>query len=297
MKVGGGGPKTYHERMRQRQLAGWENFMNGTKDLSGCYNVQTVHGYHTDRPPVSQRFQAWKEMRGEGELPGHVLILQDNQQWIIENEQRIKSEQILLQQQQQFQELSNLLGRSKAMNHDRRKSNRRESESETESDDTLDGKRRRHRHRRSKRRKDRRQQIRTDDEALSRESDSVSRSRSRSRSRNSRSRSRLRSTSRSRSRSRSSPSLHATRVTEQDNDRSKEEVTEGNDVETKGAPITNDDQVATETILGDGIKEDSQPMGDNVTDSEQEKSPSLDDGDDPLSEHSDEGMAEMPIPE
>merc|ERR550525_594447 len=111
-------------------------------------------------------------MRGEGELPTHVLILQDNQPWIVENEQRIKSEQILLQQQQQFQELSNLLGRSKAMKDERR------NESETESDDTLDGKRRRHRHRRSKRRKDRRQQHRRTDEGLSRESDSVSRSRS-----------------------------------------------------------------------------------------------------------------------
>merc|ERR1712048_1151775 len=99
--------------MRQRQQQGWENFMTGTKDVSGCYNVKTVKGYHCERPPVSERFQAWKEMRGEGELAPHVLILQDNMPWIIENEKRMKQEQLLLQQQMQFQQLSAVMG-----NHD-----------------------------------------------------------------------------------------------------------------------------------------------------------------------------------
>merc|ERR1712154_385472 len=99
----------FQQRMRSRQQMGWENFMSGTKHSSGCYNVKTVRGFHCDRPPISERFQAWKELRGEGELPSHVLILQDNKGWILENEHKQKNKQILFRQQQQLQQLTKLL--------------------------------------------------------------------------------------------------------------------------------------------------------------------------------------------
>eukprot|EP01083_Nonionella_stella_P292294 994178_1 len=100
---------TFQQRMRSHQQQGWENFMTGLKHSSGCYNVKTVSGFHCERPPISERFQAWKEMRGEGELPMHVLILKDNKQWIIQNDKKEKSKQLLLTQQQQLKQLSKLL--------------------------------------------------------------------------------------------------------------------------------------------------------------------------------------------
>merc|ERR1712129_114483 len=44
-----------------------------------------------------------------GELPSHVLVLQDNKDWIIENAQKQKSAQQMAQQQQQLNALSKLL--------------------------------------------------------------------------------------------------------------------------------------------------------------------------------------------
>eukprot|EP00485_Elphidium_margaritaceum_P008380 CAMPEP_0202690844 /NCGR_PEP_ID=MMETSP1385-20130828/5729_1 /ASSEMBLY_ACC=CAM_ASM_000861 /TAXON_ID=933848 /ORGANISM="Elphidium margaritaceum" /LENGTH=416 /DNA_ID=CAMNT_0049346159 /DNA_START=2750 /DNA_END=4000 /DNA_ORIENTATION=+ len=100
---------TYQQKMRHRQRQGWENYMTGLKHSCGCYNVKTIRGFHCERPPMSDRFQAWKEMRGEGELPEHVLILQDNEAWIMESKHKQKSAQILMESQQQIQHLSKLL--------------------------------------------------------------------------------------------------------------------------------------------------------------------------------------------
>jgi len=292
-------PMTYHQRMRQRQQQGWENFMTGTKDISGCYNVKTVRGFHCERPPVSERFQAWKEMRGEGELPSHVLILQDNTQWIVEAEQKLKSEQLLLEQQQQFQQLSALLGGAKVTNlkdsgdRKRRKLNhrrhRRESDSETTSDDTEDdinGDSRKRRRRRGKRRGHRRR--RTDDE----EGDSERAKRDRSQSR---SISRSGSRSRSRSRSRGKSGSKSPELSDRQND-GMEQQEAGNTI--GGTPIV-DEVPVTVTSIGNGDRERPRQR-ESGSDSEQEdKSPSLDDGDDAPSENRSENetLAEMPIPE
>merc|ERR1712228_485706 len=162
-------PQTYQQRMRSRQQQGWENFMSGVKHVqSGCYNVKTVRGFHCERPPISERFQAWKEMRGEGELPSHVLILQDNKGWIAENAQKQKSKQMMFQQQQQLQELSKLLLPNKESMNVIKSEENDDSESHSE----RNGKRRRHR----KRSDDDEEE---DDEESSSESSDGSRSRSR----------------------------------------------------------------------------------------------------------------------
>jgi len=266
------GGMTYHQRMRQRQQQGWENFMTGTKHISGCYNVKTVRGFHCERPPVSERFQAWKEMRGEGELANHVLILQDNEQWIIDSEKKRKSEQLLLQQQQQFQQLSALLGRRKGIGLDRKRRERPSDSEETASEDTDDEKRRRHRHRRSKRRRHRRNRRRRNEDGDDSDHGKPSRSPSRE----------SKSASRSRSRSRSPPRRgNEHRDVPQDNGQNV-----GNAVAPKHA---------------DG---ESLNLRDSVTESDQQfddKSPSLDDEEDAAgaaaNNPQNETLAEMPIPE
>ncbi|ETN97347.1 hypothetical protein RFI_40182 [Reticulomyxa filosa] len=70
------------EGMAQSQNFVTNFFVNKNKCWNVCNRPQARQCFMMDRPPISERFQAWKQMRAEGDIPDHCLVLKDNVQWM-----------------------------------------------------------------------------------------------------------------------------------------------------------------------------------------------------------------------